>query len=220
MSTVCFTCLALIAFAANSLLCRLALGDASIDAASFTAIRLVSGALALVLLVYVSNKRQAKVSEFHRMGSWLGAVYLFVYAAGFSFSYLSLDTGTGALILFACVQFAMLAFAFVHGERLSFPAWLAVSISFSGLLYLFLPGASAPSLTGFVLMAVSGLAWAGYSIVGKKSHDVLADTCGNFVRCLPLVMVLLLVFRNQLELSVAGCFWACIPQIEYRCCAG
>ena len=210
ISTISFTCFALVAFAANSLLCRLALGNASIDAASFTAIRLLSGALVLVLLVGLKNKRQAKASSFYSMGSWWGALYLFLYAAGFSFAYLSLDTGTGALILFACVQFAMLAFAFIQGERLALSAWFAVLVSFSGLLYLFLPGASTPSLIGFILMAVSGLAWAGYSILGKTSHDALAATCGNFVRCLPLVLVLLVVFRSQLELTLVGCFLACI----------
>lgn len=206
LKTVTLTTLALIAFAANSILCRLALGTGAIDAAGFTAIRLVSGAFVLLLILLFSrggNKPTENTAGSGR-GSLFATVMLFIYASTFSFAYITMDTGTGALILFGAVQLTMITASLIRGHRLSLPEWFGVALAFAGFVYLVLPGLSTPSLFGFVLMAFSGVAWGLYTLLGKGSADPLGDTAYNFIRTIPLVLVMLLVFMSHLDLSVQG----------------
>ena len=151
--------LTMIAFAANSVFGRLALTDPAIDPASYTSIRLVSGALMLALLVMLANKGETK-----REGTIISALALFAYAAFFSFAYITLDTGIGALILFACVQATMIGWGLVSGERPTIVAWFGIIAAFGGFLYLVSPGLTAPDPFGAVLMAISGIAWGVYSV--------------------------------------------------------
>lgn len=186
-----FTLAALVAFAANSILCRLALQDHSIDAASFSAIRLSSGAAVLLLLVLLRKQGKSSTRSQLNVGNWPAAVALFTYAAAFSFSYLQLTTGTGALILFGTVQVTLILLSLVKGHRIGALEWTGLVIAFAGLVYLVWPGASAPSLVGFVLMLVAGMAWGIYTWLGRGSATPLLDTAGNFTRTLPMVVVLL-----------------------------
>lgn len=200
MTTILYTVLALLAFAGNSVLCRLALGEGAIDAASFSAIRLVSGAAVLLFILKVIPKKAAGVSK----GSWRAALMLFLYAVTFSFAYVSLDTGTGALILFGLVQLTMIGASLAQGYRLRWFEWGGVVLAFLGLVYLLLPSISTPSLGGFMLMALSGVAWAGYTLAGRGGGDPMSDTAHNFMRCLPLVLVLLAVSYQSRLLSIEG----------------
>jgi drug/metabolite transporter (DMT)-like permease len=173
--------LALAGFAANSLLCRAALGAGSIDAASFTAIRLASGALILLLL-----------ARGRRAGSWASALALFAYAAAFSFAYLRLVTATGALILFATVQATMIGVGVARGERPRVLEWLGFAIAVGGLVVLVLPGLAAPDPLGATLMAIAGVSWGIYSLRGRGAQDPLAVTADNFLRAVPMAALLLL----------------------------
>ena len=190
----------MIAFAGNSVLCRLALAEGSIDAASFTSLRLLSGTLVLVLILKLSSAK----NSFRGHGSWLSAAALFCYATAFSFAYNSLQTGTGALILFGAVQLTMIGAALLSGERL----WLSEStgavLAFAGLIYLVSPGIAAPPVTGALLMAGSGIAWGIYCLRGRRVKAPLAETSGNFLLCLPLVALLSLFSRQQWHLSLPG----------------
>ena len=196
------TLLALTAFAANSLLCRMALGDQSIDAASFTAIRLFSGALTLLLLVSLTMRKNRKRRP--SKGSWLSGAMLFAYAACFSYAYMTLDTGTGALILFASVQITMISYSFFQGRTLSIGEWTGVALAFSGFLYLVSPGVSAPPIKGFLLMTLSGVGWGMYSVRGKSSTQPLEDTAFNFARSLPLAFLLSATALAEYKLSAKG----------------
>ena len=151
MQTAFLTSLALIAFAGNSVLCRLALAEQTIDAGSFTWIRLMSGVIVLALILAVSKNAASATSK----GSWTGGLSLFVYAITFSYAYISLDTGTGALILFGSVQITMIIAGMWVGERLNLTQCLGVLLAFGGLVYLILPSISTPSLLGFVLRIFS-----------------------------------------------------------------
>src|SRR3990170_4988873 len=172
--------LALLCFAANSVLARLALGTGAIDPASFTAIRLASGALFLILLV----RSTARPPD--RPTSWRPALLLFLYAAPFSFAYIGLTAGTGALILFGAVQLTMIGAGLQSGERPHEREWAGLAIALSGLLYLNLPGLTAPPLLSAVLMAVAGVAWGFYSLRGRRSSSPLADTASSFLLAAPL----------------------------------
>ena len=189
LKTSAFTVLALVAFAANSVLARMALGDGAIDASGFTVIRLLSGAVMLVIISAVVGRRSGAAKNSGRLsgslkgGSWLGAVMLFVYAISFSFAYISLDTGTGALILFGAVQFTMIAVSLISGNRPGLGEWTGLVLAFSGFVYLVLPGISTPSALGFGLMTISGIAWGFYTLNGRGSANPLADTTSNFVLC-------------------------------------
>jgi drug/metabolite transporter (DMT)-like permease len=178
--------MALIAFAANSVLCRLALGSNSIDAATFTIIRLVSGVLVLQFILRVQPANDSMPSK----GSWTAALMLFTYAICFSYAYITLDTGTGALILFGAVQITMIMFSLLGGDRLHFSQWIGVLIAFAGFVILVLPGVTTPSLAGFTLMTLAGIAWGGYTLKGKGSANPLMDTTFNFTRTLPVVAIL------------------------------
>ena len=194
------TLFALIAFAANSVLTRVALGQATIDAASFATIRVVSGAAVLVLISTLSRRADAPQSR----GSWASATMLFLYAVPFSFAYLSLSTGTGALILFGLVQVTMILAALGSGERPHFWEWVGLVLAFAGLVYLVSPGLTAPSPIGSLLMAVAGVSWGLYSLWGRGSANPLADTTRNFVRAVPLVIGVSLMALSQASLSGTG----------------
>lgn len=200
--TLLLTALAMLAFAGNSLLCRLALRETAIDAASFTAIRLASGALTLWLLLRLRTARQPMA------GNWPGALALFAYAAAFSFAYLQLDTGVGALLLFGAVQLSMLLWGLWRGERLGLAASLGTALAAGGLLALLLPGASAPPLTAALLMLLAGIAWGGYSLLGRGQGDPLAVTAGNFLRAAPLALLLALALLPRLSGDGPGLFYA------------
>lgn len=200
--TLWLTWLAMLAFAGNSLLCRLALSSTGIDAASFTAIRLLSGALMLAALVAWQTRRWPAA------GSWRGATALFVYAAAFSFAYLSLPAASGALCLFGAVQATMIACGWWQGERLAARQWLGFAAALGGLLLLLLPGASAPPLGGMLLMLLAGMAWGAYSLLGRGAGDATAVTAGNFLRALPLALLLWLWQAPPLSPPAAGVGYA------------
>jgi len=189
------TVLALFAFAGNSLLCRLALRGGGIDAASFTALRMASGALALALLDALRQQRVRANGngdgDVVARGDWGSALALFAYAAAFSFAYLGLTAATGALLLFGAVQLTMLGRAFALGERLQPRQWLGLAAATSGLLVLLLPGLQAPPPLNAALMLAAGVAWGVYSLRGRGSRDPLGTTAGNFLRTLPLAAALL-----------------------------
>ena len=201
-----FTALALIAFAANSVLCRLALGGRTIDAAGFTSVRLLSGALVLLcILKFCDNKIGSSTK-----GSWSAAFMLFLYAVTFSFAYLTLNTGTGALILFGSVQITMILRSLFSGNRLLPIEWMGVIVAFSGIVYLVLPGVTAPSFTGFSLMTLAGIAWGLYTLKGRGSTNPLSDTTYNFLRSVPFVIVLGLLFFRNAHISREGMILAAI----------
>ncbi|MEN8711404.1 MAG: DMT family transporter [Arenicellales bacterium] len=197
--TIIFTALALTAFAANSVLCRLALGDRTIDAPGFTVVRLLSGAIVLFLIIKVKNK-----SGMPAKGSWSASLMLFLYAITFSFAYITLDTGTGALILFGSVQITMILLSILSGNRLHITEWLGLVISFLGFLYLLLPGITTPSRPGFLLMTVAGIAWGIYTLKGRGSTSPLIDTAYNFLRTIPFVSILAVLTFNQMSYSSTG----------------
>ena len=200
--TLLLTALAMLAFAGNSLLCRAALRDSQIDPASFTALRLFAGALVLWLLLY-TRKRAATVP-----GNWAGAFSLFIYAAAFSYAYLHLDAGAGALLLFGAVQLSMITCGLLRGERLHRLQVVGLVLAAAGLVALLLPGTSTPSLSASCLMVLAGMAWGAYSLLGKGTPDPLAATAGNFIRTLPIVAVLCLVALGSLEWDSAGVVYA------------
>lgn len=195
-----FTSLALIAFAANSVLCRLALGGKVIDAAGFTSVRLLSGAFVLFCILKLRYPKKASPSK----GSWPAAFMLFLYAVTFSFAYLTLSTGTGALILFGSVQITMILRSLFSGNRLLPIEWMGVIVAFSGIVYLALPGVTAPSFSGFSLMTAAGIAWGLYTLKGRGSKDPLSDTTYNFLRSVPFVMMLGLLFFKDVHISARG----------------
>lgn len=196
--TISLTLFALLAFAGNSVLCRLALAGATIDAGSFTFMRLASGLFVLVILLKVlpvqssSSLNASLPVENQRKGSWLSASLLFLYAITFSYAYISLDTGIGALILFGAVQLTMVIYSIVKGTRLNVIEWFGLLVAFTGFVYLVIPTLTTPSLHGFLLMLVSGIAWAFYTLRGKTSSSPLVDTSYNFLRTVPWLCVLLI----------------------------
>lgn len=209
IETLTFTLAALIAFAANSVLCRLALKDAMIDAASFTAIRLLSGILMFLILYRFTVKPNA-ANQQRTSGSWKSAGLLFIYAASFSFAYISLDTGTGALVLFGAVQLTMIAMQFFAGKRLHLAEWFGVTVSFSGLVYLVYPTLATPSLMGSILMGLSGVAWGIYTLRGRGATDPMWQTALNFYFTLPLVITLGIVSFPMLNVSAYGVMLAVV----------
>ncbi len=197
--TAALTVIAMVAFAANSLLCRLALQRAAIDPVSFGAIRLVSGAIALAVLVRLrAGERKAAA------GDWPAALALFAYVACFSLAYRSLAAGAGALILFGAVQLTMFAAGLRHGERFALRAWAGLAVAVGGLAYLLMPGVAAPPAHGALLMAVAGVAWGVYSLRGRGVADPLGATAANFLRAAPLGIVLCLPFVASLHAGFDG----------------
>jgi drug/metabolite transporter (DMT)-like permease len=206
LRTAVYTGFALIAFAANSVLCRLALGQAAIDAASFSTIRLTSGALVLVLLTGTTHSNAPD----EQRGNWVSAFMLFLYAITFSFAYISLNTGTGALILFGSVQATMIIFAVSRGERLRLAGGLGMVVALAGLTYLVFPGLTAPSPVGAALMAVAGISWGIYSLRGRGSVSPVAATSDNFLRSTPFVILISLVFFQKVQITVSGALFAAL----------
>lgn len=204
MRIAVLTILAMCAFAANSVFCRLALGNAVIDPAGFTVIRLTSGA-AVLWLVAVFRKRQPGTEG---KGNWISAAMLFLYAICFSFAYLSLSAGTGALILFAAVQITMISTAIFQGERLRLSQWFGICLALAGLAYLVMPGLTAPDPPGAALMAAAGIAWGIYSLRGRSSGDPVSSTGGNFMRSVPLILVVALLSASNLHFTAKGILWA------------
>lgn len=199
--TIClYTSLALIAFAANSVLCRLALGNGSIDAASFTVIRLLSGAVVLCVILSFQRNNQDALSK----GSWMASFTLFLYAITFSYAYLSVDTGTGALILFGSVQITMIILSIIGGTRLHITEWFGVVIAITGFIYFILPNVSTPSMNGFILMTISGISWGVYTLIGRRSKNPLTDTTYNFVRTIPFVVLLAVFTLDNMSYSNDG----------------
>ena len=199
-----YTICALIAFAGNSVLCRLALGNGSIDAASFTSIRLISGALTLTAILRLSRQ---KATVIHR-GSWISAAALFCYAAAFSYAYLNLSTGTGALILFGTVQLTMIGAALLSGERLKRSERMGACLAFGGLIFLVYPSVTAPPLSASLLMAGAGIAWGVYCLRGRSATAPLAETTLNFLLSLPFVTILGFCFYKDSHYSLTGALLA------------
>lgn len=196
------TLLAMLAFAGNSLLCRAALKDTSIDAASFTTIRLASGALVLWLLVRARSTAPAG------HGNWGSALALFAYAAGFSYAYVSLPAASGALLLFGAVQATMIGYGLWSGER---PRGLQLGgmlLAAGGLVGLLLPGLSAPPLSGSLLMLAAGVSWGIYSLRGRGAGDPTRVTAGNFLRAAPIAAALSLVMASRMSTDTAGILYA------------
>lgn len=196
------TLLAMFAFAANSVLCRIALERTSIDPASFTAIRLISGAA--MLWIVVSFRGGDRRLE----GNWLSALALFAYAVGFSFAYVSLTAATGALLLFGSVQITMMGHAFWSGERLQARQLGGYALALCGVVGLLLPGLSAPPPGSAALMMAAGVAWGIYSLRAKAQGDATRVTAGNFARTVPFAVALFLVARDDWSLDNAGVWYA------------
>ncbi|TQV82661.1 DMT family transporter [Exilibacterium tricleocarpae] len=200
LKIVLCTTLALLAFAGNSILCRLALGTGTIDAASFTTIRLLSGIVVLAAILQITKAGNEQISK----GSWRASFMLFLYAATFSFAYISLDTGTGALILFGSVQITMILASLISGNKLHYSEWIGMLTAFCGFVYLIMPGLATPSLMGFILMTVAGIAWGIYTLAGRGSKNPLSDTAHNFLRTLPFVAILVAATFQYANLSREG----------------
>ena len=188
LRTIALTATAMVAFAANSVLARLALAGSAIDDLGYTGWRLASGAVALFLLSRLVGHRDGAPAL---AGSWPQAAALFGYALAFSIAYLWLGAAVGAIVLFGAVQFGMIARALVAGDRPGAVEWGGLAIAFAALVWLVSPGVAAPAPLGVALMAFAGLCWAAYSLLGRGSVDPLADTTGNFVRCLPVAVLLI-----------------------------
>jgi len=200
--------LTMIAFAGNSLLCRLALRNTPIDAASFTAIRLVSGAIALWLIVRLRDAARTDSGTHVDGSNWLSALVLFAYAVAFSFAYVSLSAGTGALLLFGAVQATMIGWGLYRGERFLPGQVVGLLLAFAGLVGLMLPGISAPSLQGSVLMLGAGVAWGVYSLRGRGAGDPTRTTAGNFLRSVAFAVALAVAALPWSSLDHAGVCYA------------
>lgn len=193
------TVVAMIAFAANSLLCRIALAHLTIDAASFSSIRLLAGALALAVMLRLRRAAPARAAA----DGW-AAVMLFAYVALFSFAYLTLAAGTGALILFGAVQLTMFGAGLYGGERFRAGAWCGLALAVGGLVVLLSPGLAAPPPAGAAMMAGAGVAWGVYSLRGRGVADPLAATAANFARATPLALLLSLVLVFDARIDAHG----------------
>ncbi len=198
--TAIYTAFALIAFAANSILCRLALSESSIDPASFTTIRLASGAMLISLIAGITSKER----DVKHPGNWISASMLFLYAAAFSYAYVSLSAGSGALILFGSVQVTMILTGLWKGERPRIPEWCGLFIALSGLVYLVMPGLEAPPLLGAFLMTVAGISWGVYTLRGRSVDNPVAVTGDNFLRSVPPMIAISLFLIPSLDISMKG----------------
>jgi drug/metabolite transporter (DMT)-like permease len=206
----------MLAFAGNSLLCRMALKHTPIDPASFTTVRLLSGACMLWLVVRVKSGVRPAAGTTHPVGgNWLSAGALFVYAAGFSFAYVSMSAATGALLLFGAVQATMIGYGVFKGERLRTPQLAGFALALAGLVALMLPGLATPSLAGSLSMLSAGVAWGVYSLRGKRAQgpgpaDPTRVTTGNFLRAVPMALGLSLLMAGHLSLDSAGLGYAVV----------
>ena len=201
-STLLLTALTMLAFAGNSVLCRLALSHTAIDPAGFTLVRIASGAAMLWVLANIFGKRKGIG------GSWKGAAALTLYAIAFSLAYVTLPAGTGALLLFGAVQVTMIATGLKQGERLAALQWVGLAVALAGLVTLVAPGVSAPPPLGAALMALSGVFWGVYSLLGRGSRDPVATTAGNFLRAAPMALIPAVMLAGQLNPDPTGIFYA------------
>lgn len=204
MRIALLTIVAMFAFAGNSLLCRVALKGTSIDPATFTSVRIASAAIVLWLILR-SRRASQPVA-----GNWLSAFALFAYAAAFSFAYVSLAAGTGALLLFGAVQATMIGYGFSRGERLHLLQWTGLACALAGLVGLVLPGVSAPPLLPSLLMLGAGVAWGVYSLRGKRAADPTATTAGNFLRAIPFAAAVSLAMVAHTSIDRMGLIFAAI----------
>lgn len=195
---IALTSLAMLAFAGNSLLCRSALATTTIDAASFTTVRLIAGAVTLWL---IGLRHQSKPQK---RGNWQSALLLFCYAAGFSFAYINLSAGTGALLLFGAVQVTMIGVGLLSGERLNWQQLVGFICAFAGLSVLLAPGLEAPSFLGSALMVGAGVAWGLYSVRGRSAGNPIQKTGVNFLRTVPFAFAMSLMFYRQMSLDGMG----------------
>ncbi|MEN4919091.1 DMT family transporter [Achromobacter spanius] len=200
------TLFAMLAFAGNSLLCRLALKQTAIDPTTFVAIRIVSGAV-MLWLVLVLRRESARLE-----GNWAGALALFAYAVAFSYAYTRIPAGTGALLLFGAIQISMIVYGLVIGERLSFVQGLGIGLAICGLVGLMLPSVGAPPVFYGFLMILSGVAWSIYSLLGRGSKNPAAATAGNFIRATPVALALFLVqfVASHIRIDAAGAAYAVV----------
>ena len=206
LRAIVYTSITMLAFAGNSILCRMALRDGAIDPASFTSIRLLSGAVALLLIVRLTSN-DASIREH---GGWISALVLFFYAICFSYAYISLSAGAGALILFGFVQGTMIAMALWSGDRPSVSEWLGWLLAFGGLVWLLVPGIEAPPAIGATLMALAGIGWGVYSIRGRNETNALVSTCSNFVYSIAFVIVLAAIMYTNADITNRGVILAIV----------
>jgi drug/metabolite transporter (DMT)-like permease len=243
------TLAAMIAFASNSLLCRLALKQTGIDPASFTLIRIFSGAVALWLIMQMRErftvertaspsvdereasekfpspppspngrggpfspreKARMRVSSRKVAGNWLSAFALFAYAGAFSFAYVDLSAGTGALLLFGAVQATMILWGLHKGERFDAIQVMGFVIAMIGLVVLIFPGLTAPALFESILMVGAGVAWGIYSLRGQTGRNPIGSTAGNFLRAVPFAVAVSIIFFSRARLDHTGIFYAIV----------
>lgn len=195
----------MLAFAANSILCRMALRGSAIDPASFSAVRIVSGAVVLVVILAARGRARAVTA-----GSWPSALMLCAYAVCFSFAYVSLGAATGALILFGTVQGTMITVGLAAGDRPRAAEWVGWTVAAVGLAWLLVPGLESPPAAGAALMALAGVAWGLYSIRGKGEADATGATCGNFVRAAPAVLLISAITFGESDIGAEGLLLAVI----------
>jgi drug/metabolite transporter (DMT)-like permease len=206
LATAAFTMAALLAFAANSLLCRAALRPGLVDPTSFTTIRVVSGALTLFALTKIVSPRGGAAAR----GSWISAFALFAYAIAFSLAYVRIGAGVGALVLFGMVQATMVGWGLVTGERPRSGEWVGLALAVLGLAVFMLPGAHAPDPKGTMLMIAAGIAWGVYSLRGRKSSAPLSTTADNFLRAVPFAMGSMGVALGSMHVTARGALLAAI----------
>jgi len=216
MRTVLLVTVAMLAFASNSLLCRMALKHTTIDPASFTSVRLLTGACMLWLVVRLEDgPRGVGKTGVWEAGNWWSASALFVYAAAFSFAYLSMSAATGALLLFGSVQATMIGYGVFKGERLRTPQLAGLTLALAGLVALMLPGLASPSLSSAMSMVAAGVAWGVYSLRGKLVKSKGASgatqvTAGNFLRAVPMALGLSLLMLSHWEYDKTGLLLAVV----------
>ena len=233
MKVTLYTLMALIAFAANSLFCRMALAEGDIDAWSFTIIRLSSAAVCLGIIMasqtYYLRYRASKIGQpfdnrlLSEKGSWLSSISLGIYALCFSVAYVELETGTGALILFSAVQLTMIGWGIYKKETLSHLQWIAFVVAIAGFVYLMLPSAAMPSLLAAILMTISGVAWGIYSIRGKTCLSPLRATGFNFIRSLvaiPILLVAGFIYQNIMDVQLIHLDSITMEAIWLACTSG
>ncbi len=206
MSLAATTTVVLVAFAANSIFARLALGSGESDALGYTGVRLLSGAIVLFVLMAWRQRRLSLALA--RSGSWTGTIGLGGYALLFSLAYVILETGTGAVVLFASVQFGLLGWAVAAGDRPGLLEWAGIAIAFAALVVLVSPGIAAPAPLGVLLMVGAGLSWCLFTVEGRRSHAPLSDTAGNFIRLVPIACALILVAWVIQPPQPMGVVWA------------
>lgn len=210
-STALLTALAMLAFAGNSLLCRLALKGTTIDAGTFTLARVAAAAAVLWLIVMARRQAGRKGAGAMTLGgNWLSALALFCYAAAFSFAYERLSAGTGALLLFAAVQATMTGYGLYAGEPLRVQQWAGLALALTGLVWLMLPSLATPPLASSLLMIAAGIAWGIYSLHGRRAADPVETTAGNFVRAVPMALALGAAIQAQRSLDGTGLAYAVV----------